>query len=247
MRSSDATVCRLFFTRWWISRIVASLVISSRSWWRTSVTSRHSTIAPTRSPRLRIGMVRRLTVTPRASMSVRHGARPVTTSGSDSSTSFWPTMRSVVTSASDSASSSPAKPMRLKAESAFGLAKVTMPSTSNRMRPSDARGAARRGAEGAPGSGKSPCAIIANRSLAHSLKVSSWRLGVRASLRLVCRVITATGNSVVWLPLGFRRRITGTARTRVGVSSYQSGVAVSTMAAVSKASVTWRVHSGLIT
>ena len=39
-RSSAATVCRLFLTRWWISRIVASLVISWRSRRRTSVTSR---------------------------------------------------------------------------------------------------------------------------------------------------------------------------------------------------------------
>ena len=39
-RSSAATVCRLFFTRWWISRIVASLVTSSRSRRRRSVTSR---------------------------------------------------------------------------------------------------------------------------------------------------------------------------------------------------------------
>ncbi len=30
-RSREATVCRLFFTRWWISRIVASLYSSSRS------------------------------------------------------------------------------------------------------------------------------------------------------------------------------------------------------------------------
>ena len=114
MRSSDATVCRLFFTRWWISRIVASLVMSSCSWCRNSVTSRTSTMAPTRSPRWRIGMVRSVTVTPRASMSVRHGARPVTTSGSDSSTTSLPVSSPVVTSASDSPSSSPSNPMRLK-------------------------------------------------------------------------------------------------------------------------------------
>ena len=30
-RSSAATVCRLFFTRWWISRMVASLLSSCRS------------------------------------------------------------------------------------------------------------------------------------------------------------------------------------------------------------------------
>ena len=160
MRSSDATVCRLFFTRWWISRIVASLVMSSCSWWRSSVTSRLSTIAPIRSPRWRIGIARSDTVTPRASMSVRHGARPVTTSGSDSSTTSLPLSSRVVTSASDSPSSSSSKPMRLNAESALGLANVVMPSTSRRMSPSEARGAPRRGPVGAPRSGKSPDAII---------------------------------------------------------------------------------------
>ena len=48
-RSSAATVCRLFFTRWWISRIVASLVMSSRSRRRSSLTSRSSTSAPSRA------------------------------------------------------------------------------------------------------------------------------------------------------------------------------------------------------
>ena len=81
MRSSEATVCRLFFTRWWISRIVASLVMSSCSWWRISVTSRQSTIAPMRLPRSRRGIVRRLTVTPRDSRSARQGARPVSDDG----------------------------------------------------------------------------------------------------------------------------------------------------------------------
>jgi hypothetical protein len=48
------------------------------------------------------------------------------------------------------------------------------------------------------------------------------------------------------LPLGLSRRSTGTARTRVGVSSYQVGAPVSTIFEVSKASVTWAFHSGLI-
>ena len=43
---------------------------------------------------------------------------------------------------------------------------------------------------------------------------------------------------------GWIGRITGIARTRVGVSSYQSGDDESTIAAVSKASVTWLRHSG---
>ena len=42
-RSSAAMVCRLFFTRWWISRMVASFDSSSRSRRRRSVTSRSST------------------------------------------------------------------------------------------------------------------------------------------------------------------------------------------------------------
>ena len=45
-RSSDEIVCRLFFTRWWISRIVASLDSSSRSRRRSSEMSRRSTTAP---------------------------------------------------------------------------------------------------------------------------------------------------------------------------------------------------------
>ena len=45
-RSSAAMVCRLFFTRWWISRMVASLEISIRSRRRRSVTSRSSTHTP---------------------------------------------------------------------------------------------------------------------------------------------------------------------------------------------------------
>ena len=48
-RSSDEIVCRLFFTRWWISRIVASLLSSSRSRLRSSVTSRTSSTPPATS------------------------------------------------------------------------------------------------------------------------------------------------------------------------------------------------------
>jgi hypothetical protein len=78
------------------------------------------------------------------------------------------------------------------------------------------------------------------------LNVSSWRLGVRVSLRFVCRVITAIGVSVTsGLPCARRRR-TGTARTRVGVSSYQSGADESMMRAVSCASVTCFRHSALM-
>ena len=78
-RSSAATVCRLFFTRWWISRIVASLVSSSSSRRRSSDTSRSSSSAPTRLPPSVSGMARIDTLAPREVTSVRHGARPVTT------------------------------------------------------------------------------------------------------------------------------------------------------------------------
>jgi hypothetical protein len=67
---------------------------------------------------------------------------------------------------------------------------------------------------------------------------------VRASLRLVWRVITPTGDSDTADVLGERRLTTGTARTRVGVSSYQVGVPVSMILVVSNASVTWLTHSG---
>ena len=63
-RSSEEIVCRLFFTRWWISRMVASLDNSSRSRRRSSLMSRMSTTAPVASPRSRRGMQLMTTVTP---------------------------------------------------------------------------------------------------------------------------------------------------------------------------------------
>ena len=97
--------------------------------------------------------------------------------------------------------------MRLNAESALGLANVVMPSTSRRIRPSEARGAPRRGPVGAPRSGKSPDAIIWKSSSAHSLNVSSWRLGVRCAPRFVCRVMTATGSGASAVPVAESRRM----------------------------------------
>ena len=58
-RSNAATVCRLFFTRWWISRMVASFETSSRSRTRSSVTSRSSTIEPAGRLSCTSGMTRR--------------------------------------------------------------------------------------------------------------------------------------------------------------------------------------------
>ena len=57
-RSSDEIVCRLFFTRWWISRIVASLDSSRRSRRRSSEMSRVSTTAPDTAPWSISGMQR---------------------------------------------------------------------------------------------------------------------------------------------------------------------------------------------
>ncbi|CPU63808.1 Uncharacterised protein [Mycobacteroides abscessus] len=53
---------------------------------------------------------------------MRQGARPMTTSGSDSSTGVWCSMRSAVTSASDRPTSGPMTPRRWKQLSALGLA-----------------------------------------------------------------------------------------------------------------------------
>ena len=91
-RSRAATVCRLFFTRWWISPMMASLLISSRSRRRSSVTSRNSSSAPNRRPFSTSGMARRLSTVPLPSTSERQGALPVSTSGKPSST--WPRPRS---------------------------------------------------------------------------------------------------------------------------------------------------------
>ncbi len=63
-RSSELIVCRLFFTRWWISRMVASLDSSSRSRRRSSLMSRMRTTAPVASPRSSNGMQLMTTVTP---------------------------------------------------------------------------------------------------------------------------------------------------------------------------------------
>ena len=61
-RSNDEIVCRLFFTRWWISRIVASLLNSSRSRLRSSVTSRTSSTPAMTSSDLMTGTQRHSSV-----------------------------------------------------------------------------------------------------------------------------------------------------------------------------------------
>ena len=99
------------------------------------------------------------------SRSARHGAFPVRTRGSDSSTVDCFLTILVAASASDFPSSSPAIPRRLKAESPLGLAKLTIPSTSSRSSPSLARGAPRLGPVGVEKSGKLPSEIMPSSSL----------------------------------------------------------------------------------
>ena len=124
-RSRAATVCRLFFTRWWISRIVASLVISSRSRRRSSVTSRSRISGAARAPRpaaagsharprrgvavADLGLARRAPRDGTAQRLVRPGVGDGPTS-------------SAVTSANGSPTRSPAMPSRRNADRAFGLA-----------------------------------------------------------------------------------------------------------------------------
>ncbi len=70
-RSNAAMVCRLFFTRWWISRIVASFDSRIRSRRRRSVTSRTKIIAPVERRCSRSGMAWMSTeVSPRSISSV---------------------------------------------------------------------------------------------------------------------------------------------------------------------------------
>ena len=147
----------------------------------------------------------------------------------------------VVTSMSDSPSSSSSKPMRLNAESALGLAKVVMPSTSRRMRPSEARGAPRRGAVGRRQVGEvarrdhpeQVVGAVVERDLLPRRRAGLAEVGVageHADRRAVARRCGL--------------RTIGTARTRVGVSSNQSGEAESTMRPLWNASRTCVRHCG---
>jgi len=58
--------------------------------------------------------------------------------------------------------------------------------------------------------------------------------------------MTATGSGASSVPVVLSRRITGTARTRVGISSYQSGADESAMRELANAWVTSSRHCGLI-
>ena len=152
-RSSAATVCRLFFTRWWISRIVASLLSSARSRRRISVASRTSTSEPTWRPPRCSGTPRSVTTAPEFSTSAPPGRaagghrpraprRPARGAGP-----AWPQVR-----AKSTPTRSVASPSRWYAERALGLAN----STRSRRRRAG-RGRRRRAAA-------SPCAPAAARA-----------------------------------------------------------------------------------
>ena len=105
-----------------LARMVASLVISSRSRRRSSVTSRTRISAPVRSPPTMSGMARSWTTEPLPSISASRGARPQATSISDSSTGS-PGLHSLAVSGPSSAPTrSVARPSRRNADSALGLA-----------------------------------------------------------------------------------------------------------------------------
>ncbi len=133
-RSSDEMVCRLFFTRWWISRMVASFDSSSRSRRRSSEMSRSSTTAPVTPPCSSSGMHRISTVTwgPRSisSVSGRAVAKAVRTAVSCSpiSPSRMPSVLAWT-------------PTRCSAEMALGDEYSTRPDPSSRITPSPTRGA----------------------------------------------------------------------------------------------------------
>ena len=112
-RSSDEIVCRLFFTRWWISRIVASFDMSSRSRRRSSEMSRVSTTAPDTAPWSRSGMQRISTVTsgPRSNSSVTGAAIENAVRIIESSRPSSPKR---------SPSALPCEPMRCSADTPFG-------------------------------------------------------------------------------------------------------------------------------
>ncbi|SHV06141.1 Uncharacterised protein [Mycobacteroides abscessus subsp. abscessus] len=85
----------MFFTRWWISRIVASLDNSARSRRLTSVTSRVSSNAPSDAPRAMSGSVRINTAAPPASTSIRMLGPPASTSRMCAASS-WPSKGSEI-------------------------------------------------------------------------------------------------------------------------------------------------------
>ena len=150
-RNSEEIVCRLFFTRWWISRMVASMEVSNRSRRRSSEMSRMSTRAPVTVPSSSSGRQRTRTVTsgPRSISSVTGAPMAklvrTATSSRPSSLSFMPSALAWT-------------PMRCSADTAFGEAYSTRPSWSSTTAPSPTRGASSE-ASSAP-KGNSPVVSI---------------------------------------------------------------------------------------
>ena len=131
-RSRDATVWRLFLTRWWTSRMVASRREMTRSRRRSSVASRTSTRAPRRPVSRSSGTTRTSVTAPAASISDSTGRPPAMASATRMAArwgSGWPNGRALV-------------PMRRKAEVALGLANSTRPLASSTTRPSPTLGEA---------------------------------------------------------------------------------------------------------
>ena len=153
---SDEIVCRLFFTRWWISRMVASLESRSRSRWRTSVTSRNSTTAPDTPCESSIGIVFiKMMTSPRSTSTVTGlptaNASRIGASSSPRSPSRMPSRLACT-------------PIRCRADTALGEAYSTAAARSSTMTPSPTRGDSFESLSSA-GNGNCPAAIIRAKRL----------------------------------------------------------------------------------
>ena len=107
--------------------MVASLVTSWRSLLRRSLTSRQSTMAPTRSRSASSGSTRTIRCASPLTSSVRRALRPDSTEPTESSTGSGPAGNSAAVSVGRCSSTrSPISPSRRYALSAFGLAYSTV-------------------------------------------------------------------------------------------------------------------------
>ena len=132
-RSSDEMVCRLFFTRWWISRMVASLDTSWRSRRRNSVTSRTRTMAPVAVPPSSSGKQWLTTATSsERSISSMTAVRRANAERSIDDPRPVSSKRAPVTPR--------VTPMRCSVETALGEANSIRPSASTSSRPSPTLG-----------------------------------------------------------------------------------------------------------
>ena len=155
--SSDEMVCKLFFTRWWISRMVVSLDTNWRSRRRSSVTSRTRTMAPVATPVSSSGKQWLTTATSSdrsiSSMAAvrRENADRSIAEPNPVSPNRAPTTPRVI-------------PSRWRTETALGDANSIRPSASTNRRPSPTRGVRWR-RRSTSRYGNSPASIMdANRS-----------------------------------------------------------------------------------